>query len=199
MNYLSKYLHLILLLTSSLFIFNCASKGSPDLTPEPSRKTMTNMPEWFLNTPVKEGIIYVSSTSTSQDMQLAINKATLDASTRLAGQVESEMNGYVERAQEEIGMGDNSDIIDSFNQTQSQVISSSLKSWKVSKKELQEERTNTGYIYKAYVLIEWDEGSAQKRLLAKIKADEKLFNAMRATELFDEMEEKVEAYRNRNK
>ena len=47
------------------------------------------------------------------------------------------------------------------------------------------------------VLIEWDAGAANKKLLAKIKADEALYTAMRTTELFDEMEEKVEAYRNR--
>ena len=35
-------------------------------------------------------------------------------------------------------------------------------------------------------------------LLDKIKADEQLFNAMRASELFNEMEAKVEKYRERN-
>ena len=55
----------------------------------------------------------------------------------------------------------------------------------------------SGNIYRAYILIEWDAGAANKKLLAKIKADEALYTAMRGTELFDEMEEKVEAYRNR--
>ena len=46
-------------------------------------------------------------------------------------------------------------------------------------------------------MVEYDEGAAQKRLLEKIKADEQLYNALRATELFEEMEDKVEAYRQR--
>ena len=63
-----------------------------------------------------------------------------------------------------------------------------------------EEKTDDGRkIYRAYVLVEYDEGAAQKRLLAQIKADEQLFIAMQATKLYDEMEEQVEAYRQRNK
>ena len=39
--------------------------------------------------------------------------------------------------------------------------------------------------------MEWDEGAAQKRLLQKIKENEELFTLIRATELFEEMEEKI--------
>ena len=95
-------------------------------------------------------------------------------------------------------MGEDSTIIDQFTQVQEQIISTSLEDWKVLKKEIEVEKTDTGRIYRAYVMVEWDEGAAQKRLLAKIKADEQLFNAMRASELFDEMEAKVEKYRERN-
>ena len=115
----------------------------------------------------------------------------------LAGQVSSEMNGLVKRAQEETGLGADSDLIDQFSQTQEQVITTSLKDWKVSEKEIQEERSNNQNIYRAYVLIEWDEGAANKRLLQKIKEDEKLYTLMRSTELFEEMDKKVEKYRKR--
>ena len=185
-------------LVLSLFLVGCGSSKGPDLSPEASRKTLASSPEWFLNTPEKEGYRYVSSTATSQDLQMAINKARLDASNSLAGQVKSEMNGLIKRAQEETGLGEESKVIDQFSQTQEQVIATALEDWKVAKKEIQEERSNTGRIYRAYVLVEWDEGAAQRRLLRKIKADEQLYNAMRATELFDEMEKKVEKYRQRN-
>ena len=67
---------------------------------------------------------------------------------------------------------------------------------RVAKRKLLEEKTDDGRrIYRAYILVEYDQGAAQKRLLAQIKADEQLYNAMRATELFEEMEDKVEAYR----
>ena len=107
------------------------------------------------------------------------------------------MNGLVKRAQEDTGLGEDSDLIDQFSQTQEQVIATSLKDWKVSEKEIQEEKSNNQRIYRAYVLIEWDEGAANKRLLQKIKEDEKLYTLMRSTELFEEMDKKVEKYRKR--
>ncbi len=190
--YIITFFSLILVLST-----NCGSGKGPDLSPEASRKTLSNLPQWFVDTPTKEGFRYETSTATSQDIQMAINKASLDASNKLAGQVKSEMNGLIKRAQEETGLGEESSVIDQFSQTQEQVIATTLQDWKVSKKEIQEEKSDTGRIYRAYVLVEWDEGAAQKRLLAKIKADEQIYNAMRATELFEEMEAKVEKYRAR--
>ena len=191
---MKNYLYKIIVVSCSLFfVFNCGSSKGPDLSPEVSRKTLKNAPKWFMNTPEKEGYRYTTATATSQDMQLAVNKARLDAAQNLAGQVSSEMNGLVKRAQEETGLGADSDLIDQFSQTQEQVIATSLKDWKVSEKEIQEEKSNNQRIYRAYVLIEWDEGAANKRLLQKIKEDEKLYTLMRSTELFEEMD-KIERY-----
>tara|TARA_B100001250_G_C19685016_1_gene737643 strand:+ start:460 stop:1059 length:600 start_codon:yes stop_codon:yes gene_type:complete len=188
---------ILLMVFSMLLMMNCGGKKGPDLSPEVSRKTLKNAPKWFIDTPEKDGYKYTTATSTSQDMQLAVNKARLDAAQNLAGQVSSEMNGLVKRAQEETGLGADSDLIDQFSQTQEQVIATSLKDWRVSEKEIQEEKSNNRKIYRAYVLIEWDEGAANKRLLQKIKEDEKLYTLMRSTELFEEMDEKVEKYRKR--
>ena len=46
-------------------------------------------------------------------------------------------------------------------------------------------------------MVELDENAAQDKLLAQIKADEQLYDAIKASELIDEMEQKVEAYRQR--
>ena len=191
---------LFTIMTSSLLLLlavNCGSGKGPDLSPEASRKTLSNLPSWYVEAPSKDGFRYETSTATSQDIQMAINKASLDASNKLAGQVKSEMNGLIKRAQEETGLGEGSHVIDQFSQTQEQVIATALQDWKIAKKEIQEEKSTTGRIYRAYVLVEWDEGAAQKRLLAKIQSDEQIYTAIRATELYDEMEEKVEKYRER--
>ncbi|MDP6853158.1 MAG: hypothetical protein QGF36_05110 [Candidatus Marinimicrobia bacterium] len=193
-------LHYIpLIILSAMFLTGCGSKGGPDLTPEASRKTIKSAPDWFLTPPLKEGFITNSSSATSQDMQMALDKARTSAASTLAGLIESEWNGLVKRAQEETGLAENSQIIDHFSNTQEQVISNRLKDIRVSQREIMEEKTDDGTrIYRAYVLVEFDEGAAQKRLLAQIKADEQLYTAMRATELYDEMEQKVEAYRQRH-
>ena len=153
------------------------------------------MPDWFLNNPEIEGFKYYAATETSRDMQMAIDKAALTAANALAGQMDSEMSALIKRAKEETGLGDDSDVIDRFSSTQEQIISKSLQDYKIKNKDIQME---SGNIYRAYVLIEWDAEAANKKLLAQIKADEALYTAMRTTELFDEMEAKTEAYRQRN-
>lgn len=185
-----------LTLSLSLIAFNCANSG-PDLSPEPTRKVMKNIPDWFLNTPTKDGFRYETATATSQDLQLAINKATLDAASRLAATINSEMEGYTKRVQEENGLGSDSDILDRYSQTQGQIIATALQDYTVAKKELLEEKSDNQDIFRAYVLLEWDEGAAHQRLLDKIKADKEVYDAMRASELMQEMEDKVNAFRQR--
>ena len=194
---MKKTLFGLLTVVVTLCLISCGSVGGPDLSPEPTRKVMKNIPDWFLNTPSKEGFRYETATATSQDLQLAINKATLDAASRLAATIQSEMEGYTKRVQEETGLGSDSDILDRYSQTQGQVIATALQDYIVAKKEILEEKSTTQDIFRAYILIEWDEGAANKRLLAQIKADKEVYDAIRATELLNEMEEKVEAYRQR--
>lgn len=167
------------LLIISILIFNCAG---------------TRPPGWYEKPPMKENYRYEAATAQSRDMQMAVDKATLDASAKLAGQIESDMSGYVKRAREESGFDLDSRIIDRFSEVQEQVITTSLTDYRVAKKKVGKEWGGT---YRAYVLIEWDEGAAQERLLKRIKENQELYDAMRATELFGEMERKVEAYRER--
>ena len=194
-----KYNFFTAIIMSALILIGCGSKGGPDLSPEASRKTIKSAPDWMLNPPYKEGFVQHASTATSQDIQMALDKARTSAATTLAGLIESEWNGLIRRAQEETGLAENSTIIDHFSNTQEQVISNRLQDIRVARRKLQEEKTDDSRrIYRAYVLVEYAQGASQKRLLAKIKADEQLYNALRATELYEEMEDKVEAYRQRH-
>lgn len=194
----NSFLRILLFTIAGMIIFNCAGhKKGPDLSPEAARKTISNMPDWFTQPPEKDGFRYQAATATSQDAQLSIDKARTSAATIMAGLIESEWNGLTKRAQEETGLGFDSDIIDEFSQTQEQVISNRLNDIKVVEQTIQEEQSDVQKIYRAYVLVEYDEGAAQKRLVDRIKANEKLYTLMRSTELFEEMDQKVEEYRKR--
>ena len=81
---------IIVLLSLFVIFIGCVGKKGPDLSPDASRKTIGNMPEWFMNPPKKEGFRYNAGTATSQDMQLALDKARTSAATTLAGLVEFE-------------------------------------------------------------------------------------------------------------
>ena len=188
---------LFTLLTFSLFIIGCGSKSGPDLSPEASRKTVKNLPDWYMNTPVKDGYQYSAAEVTSQSMQLAVDKARVAAVSNLSQMIKSEWNGYTKRVQEETGMGSDSKLLDQFSTTQENVISNQLDNVRVKEKEIQVENSDGTRIYRTFVLVEFDENAAQTKLLEQIKADQQLYDAIKAAELIEEMEQKVEAYRQR--
>ena len=94
------------------------------------------MPQAGTETGKKDGFKLVSASATSQDMQLAINKASVDAGNTLASMVKSEMNALVKRVREETGREDDSELLDQFSQVQEQVVATTLQDWSVSKKRL---------------------------------------------------------------
>ena len=188
---------LFILLTISLFIIGCGSRSGPDLSPEASSKTVKNLPDWYKITPVKEGFKYQASEATSQSMQLAVDKARVAAVSNLSQMIKSEWNGYSKRVQEETGMGSDSKLLDQFSSTQENVISNQLEGVIVKEKDIQVENSGGTRIYRVFVLVEFDENAAQAKLLAQIKADQQLYDAIKASELVDEMEQEVEAYRQR--
>ena len=188
---------LFILLTISLFIIGCGSRSGPDLSPEASSKTVKNLPDWYKITPVKEGFKYQASEATSQSMQLAVDKAREAAVSNLSQMIKSEWNGYSKRVQEETGMGSDSKLLDQFSSTQENVISNQLEGVIVKEKDIQGENSGGTRIYRVFVLVEFDENAAQAKLLAQIKADQQLYDAIKAAELIEEMEQKVEAYRQR--
>ena len=188
---------LFTLLIFGLLIIGCGSKSGPDLSPEASRKTVKNIPDWYLNTPVNDGYQYAAAEATSQSMQLAVDKARVAAVSNLSQMIKSDWNGYTKRVQEETGLGDDSKLLDQFSTTQENVISNQLENVIVKEKEIQVENSGGTRIYRTFVLVELDENAAQDKLLAQIKADQQLYDAIKASELIDEMEQKVEAYRQR--
>jgi len=180
-----------------LLFIGCGSRSGPDLSPEASRKTVKNLPDWYLNTPVKEGFKYQTAEATSQSMQLAVDKARVAAVSNLSQMIKSEWNGYTKRVQEETGMGSDSKLLDQFSSTQENVISNQLEGVIVKEKDVQVENSDGTRIYRVFVLVEFDENAAQEKLLAQIKADQELYDAIKASELVDEMEKKVEEYHQR--
>ena len=192
-----KYNLFTLIVVISFILIGCGSKSGPDLSPEASSKQVKNVPKWYLETPDKEGYVYAAANATSQNMQLAIDKARMAAVSNLSQMIKSEWSGYTQRVQEEIGSGIDSKLLDKFSQTQENTISNQLENVIVKEKDIQVMNSSGTRIYNVYILVEYDTNAAHERLLQQIKADQELYDAIKAAELVDEMEQKVEAYRQR--
>ena len=193
-----KNYYLLTIMTFGLLLIGCGSKSGPDLSPEASSKTVKNLPDWYISPPQLDDYKYATAEATSQSMQLAVDKARMAAVSNLSQMIKSEWNGYTKRVQEETGMGSESKLLDQFSSTQENVISNQLEGVMVKEKDIQVENSKGTRIYRVFVLVEFDENAANDKLLAQIKADQELYDAIKATELVGEMEQKVEAYRQRN-
>jgi hypothetical protein len=151
-----------------------------------------SIPSWYSKLPDEKGYRYAVGTERGDELQNAVDEATEIAVRNLAQQLGTEMSGVISRAQEEIR---DKAAIDNFQSMQENVFSLSIGDYRVAKQEVVRDKG----MFRVYVLVEYDEGAAQRKLLNQIERDKELYEAMRTTELYKDMEKKVAAYRERNK
>ena len=173
-------------LFSIMVISGCSSNSS--------KAALKNMPKWVKEIPSKEGFIIVTGTGLSASYQQSINKAKLEAKAQLGDMVRSSVQANVQQVFDE-NLNTSGDNLDLFKSTIESTFSTLLENWKITKQEVTSAELPNGKSgFKAYVLLEWDEGKAQKRALEKIKAKKEIYDAVKATDMIKEMEDKVDAY-----
>lgn len=160
-----------------------------NLTPEANKKTISNLPEWYANTPDNPDYIFATATMTSKDLQMAVDKASTAARTELAKQMETKYANLTKQFQEEVGAGDGSELLQQFTSATKAVTQQTLTGSKIDKKDVQSESG----IYRAYVLMSLPIGTANKMLMDKIKANESLYTRFRSTKAFEELDKELEA------
>ena len=179
-----KFYLLFAVIISALYVVGCG--GS-----QPLPQTDTgDVPEWFSNVPADPNYLYAVNTSTSRDMQLAVDKAMQAARTELGRQVEVKVNALQKRFQEETGIGDDAQLLDQFTQASKTVVSTSLSGSKEKQKKIVKDGNN----WRAYVLVEYPLGAAQEALREQIKKNEQLYTRFRASQTYKELDDEVSKY-----
>jgi hypothetical protein len=170
-----------LVLAASLMFLGCGSQ-------KPLQNTDTgDIPGWFINVPKDPNFIYAAKTSTSQDLQLAFDKATTDARVEIGRQVELKVEGLQKRFQEETANNIDAQLLDQFTQANKTVVATSLSGSRVSKQV----QIKDGDQWRAYVMVEYPIGAANDAFLQQIKRNEQLYTRLRATQTFKELDEEV--------
>lgn len=165
----------------------CGGVRRTDLAPSPSEKTIQSIPEWYLAPPQEKDHLHAVGSETSADMQLAFDKAKTTAQADLAQQIETRMEGLTKRFQEEVGLGDDSELLSQFTTATRAVTSQSLTGAEVVRREVRPE----GGIYRGYVLMRLPIGAANSRLLEMIRGNQKLHTRLRSAEAFEELDKAV--------
>jgi hypothetical protein len=175
----------MLMLLAALTFVGCGGSKQPLQS-----ASAGDVPEWYLNKPEDPNSLFESATATSQDMQLAVDKAVQAARTSLARQIETKVQALQKRFQEETGLGQDSQLLDQFTQASKTITSATLSGSKVKKQQPMKD----GSIWRAYVLVEYPLGAAQEALRAQIRRNEQVYTKVRASEVYKELDDSVEKY-----
>src|SRR5262245_43199986 len=90
--------------TCMLVVVACG--GQARVEPGATKATLRSMPGWFKDPPKgDEKYVYAPATATSQDVQIALNKAQAEGRAGLATQLEVKYGALTRRFAEETGVG----------------------------------------------------------------------------------------------
>lgn len=184
-----KYLNQSLVIVLSVFLLGCAGTS------------ICRIPVWYHDTISNQGFIYAKGMATDTDINLAVDKAKIDATNILKSRLKTDILALIQKAIEELDLEPNNKVIEQFSQITEQVFLDHLQGVKIDKrfvcveekKEVQKGMNVSNY--RAYVLIQYDEAFACKRLIDQINKDELLYDAISTTGWYDEIINKIENYK----
>lgn len=145
-------------------------------------------PSWFSSPPVDASSLYAPGTATSADMQMALDKATLSAKRSLADVMKGSISSKMKEFISESGTGEDPVIT-----TESERITSNL----ITETNLsgytrpQTKLVPQGSVYRAYVLLQYPVGTANRLLMDRLKQDKMMESRLRASKAFQELEQEI--------
>ncbi|MEK7249984.1 MAG: hypothetical protein AAB209_06110 [Bacteroidota bacterium] len=172
-------------LVCAAFVLGCG--GGPKTMQSTSEG---DMPEWYTSVPTDPNYLLAANTASSQDMQLALDKATTAARAEIGRQVELKVNAMQKKFDEETGMGQDAQLLQQFTSATKIVVSTSLSGSKVR----HQKQLKDGTMWRAYVLTEYPIGAANEALLQAIKKNQEIFTRLRASQAFKELDDEVTKY-----
>jgi len=177
---------LFAMLALVFLIAGCASRGETkvgDIT----------IPDWYLNTTQDDNYILGKATATSQDLQLAIDKAKQQARLDIAENLESHIMALIKKFEEEVGGAEEGEFLEQFTQVSKNVVDQTLVGSRERDKTIKPE----GKGFRAFMLMELPIGKAREELLKQLYSDEnhQLYTRFRSSQSFQELKEEIESLR----
>lgn len=180
---LKKY-HLLFSFFATLLLINCG--GSQTAT----KLDESEIPDWYLNKPSDPNYFYAPASAVSKDLELSINKASTDARAEIGRMIELKLSNLQKKFDEEVGLPDNSQLLQQFTQATRIVVNTELQGSNIIKKKVGKEGTG----FRAYVLAEYPIGAASQALNKQLSKQQELYTRFRASETFKEMDEEIKKY-----
>ena len=152
-------------------------------------------PSWFEKLPNKDNIIYSVGSSSSPDLQLSVDLATLNAKYTLADRINGKLDGMMKSFMSRLGQ--DNDVTASTITEVDKVVKNVIASVDVAGYNPKEmEIYPTGTQFRAYVLLEYSEEEARKIIMNRMMKDRMVYGKIRSTNAWKELQNEVDASKN---
>ena len=163
-----------------------------EMKTEEVARSVDQLPSWCMEAKQNDDAIFSCGTSTSADLQFSFDKAELAAKTGLARRVNSMVSQKIKNFLLETGAAENSHTsVEAQNTTQDLVTEVTLSGYVVEKRIVVPQGIN----YRAYVLLKYPVGEANRLLVDKANKNQELETHLRASEAYRELEADIEAHK----
>jgi len=193
----------ILILAGSLLAGCSATPGSPAAVYEQEQKkeeavveavksTVDELPAWYTKLPQDAHSVYAAGTGTSRNLQIAMDKGTLNAKRTLADRINGLLSSKMKEFASEVGQGEDPLVVSEFERvTTNLIIETNVAGYSQADAKV----LSQGNIYRAYVLLQYPVGKANRLLLDQLKKSRVLKSKLRASKAFKELEEEIKRVR----
>lgn len=156
-------------------------------------KAVSDIPDWFVDVPCDhERMVCGVATASSSDLQMAVDKAIIDAKYSVADKLRGMMSGKLKRFVEEAGGAKDAQL----HQETTKVISNlfvdvNTAGYRVSKKKVIAE----GNSYRAFAMIEFPVGEANRVLVDEARKNQAVEARVRSSKAFADLDAEIKAQR----
>ena len=187
---------------AAVALAGCSSPepGTPAWTAEQARKkeearvesvkdSVSDLPSWYGSPPSDEHSIYAPGTATSTDLQFALDKAILAAKRSLADRVNSKLSAKMKEFVSESGTGENAQVLSESERVTSNLITEvNMAGYAVTERKI----VPSAGQYRAYVLVQYPLGSANRLLVDQVRKNDLLQGKLRSSKAFQELEKDIQ-------
>jgi hypothetical protein len=154
------------------------------------KEQIDNIPDWFKMQPKDSSNIFSAGTAVTPDLQFSIDAAVLNAKVILADRINSRMRSQAKQFKAKVGSGDlDASVISELERAVKNITADTdVSGYHMSEVEVVPHGTQ----YRAFVLLEYSDAEARKILTNRIRKDEMLFNKLRATKAWRELDENAD-------
>jgi len=148
------------------------------------------IPKWYKTLPKKDNAIYSVGSSSSPDLQLSVDMATLNAKYTLADRINGKLDGMMKTFMTRLGTDE--DISATTMSEVEKVVKNVIASVDVAGYNPKEiEVYPSGTQYRAFVLLEYSDEEARKIIINRLRKDQMVYSKLKSTSAWKELEGEV--------